>query len=91
MTRESQEERRKEFKDSMAKSERAMQLPPEEQEKYFIPAEKVFADLREKYGIQHDEPTEEEKKAERAFSCRGIYKNTKANAEMVCRYLEQAR
>ena len=80
---ESQQERREELEKSVEEFEQIRQLPKEEQEKYFIPAEKVFRELGFK-----DTRTKEEKEAEQRRLERDIFYNAIVLAKTLRKYAD---
>ena len=87
--RESQDERREDLENRMKEFEEIKTLPKEEQEKRYVPIEKVFNDLAEKLGddnLRWKEPTEEERKEMRRILNRDWMWNSVEKAKVFDAY-----
>ena len=84
--RESQEERRQELEERIDELEEMLKRPKEEQDKYFIPAKKVFKELYDKHGIERPpKKTKKEKKERSRKLTRNIMWTWKNKAEHINR------
>lgn len=85
-TKDQVDRKRKKLEETLAEAEKADKLSLEERGKYFIPAEKVFEELR--YG---DDRTDEEKEEERKKWRREILYHQLQKYLAVKRYMENQR